>query len=126
MLLNPDEYEDARQSRDARFDGRFFVGVLTTGIYCRPVCPVKVPMKKNIQLYPSAAAAVAAGTAAAAGKTIVGGDVVAAAAAVAVAAVAVVAIAASAAVVGASAAAAAAVATDHECVVRGVRLRNVN
>jgi len=61
MLLNPDEYEDARQSRDARFDGRFFVGVLTTGIYCRPVCPVKVPMKKNIQLYPSAAAAAAAG-----------------------------------------------------------------
>jgi AraC family transcriptional regulator of adaptative response / DNA-3-methyladenine glycosylase II len=61
MLLNPDEYEDARQSRDARFDGRFFVGVLTTGIYCRPVCPVKVPMKKNIQLYPSAAAAAAGG-----------------------------------------------------------------
>lgn len=61
MLLNPDEYEDARQSRDARFDGRFFVGVLTTRIYCRPVCPVKVPMKKNIQLYPSAAAAAAAG-----------------------------------------------------------------
>jgi AraC family transcriptional regulator of adaptative response / DNA-3-methyladenine glycosylase II len=61
MLLNPDEYEDARQSRDARFDGRFFVGVLTTGIYCRPVCPVKIPMKKNVQLYPSAAAASAAG-----------------------------------------------------------------
>lgn len=61
MLLNPDDYEDARQSRDPRFDGRFFVGVLTTGIYCRPVCPVKVPMKKNIQLYPTAAAAAAAG-----------------------------------------------------------------
>lgn len=61
LLLNPDEYEDARQSRDARFDGRFFVGVLTTGIYCRPVCPVKIPMKKNVQLYPSAAAAAAAG-----------------------------------------------------------------
>jgi AraC family transcriptional regulator of adaptative response / DNA-3-methyladenine glycosylase II len=61
MLLNPDEYEDARQSRDARFDGRFFVGVLTTGIYCRPVCPVKIPMKKNVQLYPTAAAASAAG-----------------------------------------------------------------
>lgn len=61
MLLNPDEFEDARQSRDARFDGRFFVGVLTTGIYCRPVCPVKIPMKKNVQLYPTAAAASAAG-----------------------------------------------------------------
>lgn len=61
MLLNSDEYENARQSRDARFDGRFFVGVLTTGIYCRPVCPVKLPMKKNVQLYATAAAAAAAG-----------------------------------------------------------------
>ncbi len=61
MLLNPDDYEDARQSRDPRFDGRFFVGVLTTGIYCRPVCPVRVPRKENVQLYPSAAAAAAAG-----------------------------------------------------------------
>ena len=61
MLLNPDDFEDARQSRDPRFDGRFFVGVLTTGIYCRPVCPVKIPKKENIQLYKSAAAAAAAG-----------------------------------------------------------------
>ncbi|MDP6096666.1 MAG: Ada metal-binding domain-containing protein, partial [Gammaproteobacteria bacterium] len=43
VLPNLDVYEDARQSRDARFDGRFFIGVLTTGIYCRPVCPVRVP-----------------------------------------------------------------------------------
>ena len=42
MLLNPDDYENARQTRDPRFDGRFFVGVLTTGIYCRPVCPVRL------------------------------------------------------------------------------------
>lgn len=61
MLLNPDDFEAARQSRDPRFDGRFFVGVLTTGIYCRPVCPVRVPKKENVQLYPSAAAAAAAG-----------------------------------------------------------------
>lgn len=60
-LLNPDDYEDARQARDPRFDGRFFVGVLTTGIYCRPVCPVRVPKKENVQLYRSAAAAAAAG-----------------------------------------------------------------
>lgn len=60
-LLDPDEYEEARQTRDARFDGRFFVGVLTTGIYCRPVCPVRVPKKENVQLYRSAAAAAAAG-----------------------------------------------------------------
>ncbi len=61
MLLNPDDYEAARQCRDPRFDGRFFVGVLTTGIYCRPVCPVRIPKKENIQLYESAAAAAAAG-----------------------------------------------------------------
>ncbi|NKB31484.1 MAG: helix-turn-helix domain-containing protein [Pseudomonadales bacterium] len=61
MLLNPDDYEDARQCRDPRFDGRFFVGVLTTGIYCRPVCPVRIPKKENVQLYKTAAGASAAG-----------------------------------------------------------------
>lgn len=61
MLLNPDEYEQARQARDPHFDGRFFVGVLTTGIYCRPVCPVRIPKKENIRLYSSAAAAAEAG-----------------------------------------------------------------
>lgn len=61
MLLDADIYEDARQSRDARFDGRFFIGVVTTGIYCRPVCPVRVPKRENVQLYKSAAAAAAAG-----------------------------------------------------------------
>ncbi|MFZ8976951.1 MAG: Ada metal-binding domain-containing protein [Pseudohongiellaceae bacterium] len=35
--------------RDPRFDGRFFVGVLTTGIYCRPICPVRVPKKENFR-----------------------------------------------------------------------------
>lgn len=48
-------------SRDARFDGRIFVGVATTGIYCRPVCPVRKPKKANCTFYPSAAAAEAAG-----------------------------------------------------------------
>ena len=61
MLLNTDEFENARQIRDPRFDGRFFVGVLTTGIYCRPICPVRVPKKENVQLYKSAAAAAEAG-----------------------------------------------------------------
>ncbi len=61
MLLNNDEYEGARQSRDSRFDGRFFVGVLTTGIYCRPICPVRIPKKENVQLYRSAAGAAEAG-----------------------------------------------------------------
>lgn len=47
--------------RDPEFDGLFFVGVRTTGIYCRPVCPVKTPMEKNVTFYPSAAAAEQAG-----------------------------------------------------------------
>ncbi len=54
-------YEQARLSRDARFDGRFFVGVRTTGIYCRPVCPAKPPKSENISFYPTAAAASEAG-----------------------------------------------------------------
>ena len=50
MLLNTDEFENARQIYDPRFDGQFFVGVLTTGVYCRPICPVRVPKKENVQL----------------------------------------------------------------------------
>jgi AraC family transcriptional regulator of adaptative response / DNA-3-methyladenine glycosylase II len=61
VLPNLDVYEDARQSRDARFDGRFFIGVLTTGIYCRPVCPVRVPKRENVQLHRTAASAAEAG-----------------------------------------------------------------
>lgn len=53
--------ERARQARDPRFDGRFFIGVKTTGIYCRPVCPVRIPLAKNVDFYPSAAAASEAG-----------------------------------------------------------------
>jgi AraC family transcriptional regulator of adaptative response / DNA-3-methyladenine glycosylase II len=51
----------ARVSRDARFDGRFFVAVTTTGIYCRPVCPVPSPKKQNVRYYSTAAAAAEAG-----------------------------------------------------------------
>ena len=47
----------ALRSRDARFDGRFFVGVTSTRIYCRPVCTVKPPKRENCRFYPSAAAA---------------------------------------------------------------------
>ncbi|MDP1932288.1 MAG: AlkA N-terminal domain-containing protein [Gammaproteobacteria bacterium] len=61
MLLNPDDFEQARQARDPHFDGRFFIGVLTTGIYCRPICPVRIPKKENIQIYSTAAAAAEAG-----------------------------------------------------------------
>ena len=51
----------ARISRDPRFDGKFFIAVTTTGIYCRPICPVRSPKKINIRYYPTAAAAAAAG-----------------------------------------------------------------
>ncbi|MGI9219837.1 MAG: AlkA N-terminal domain-containing protein [Woeseiaceae bacterium] len=56
-----DIFERARLSRDSRFDGHFFVGVKTTGIYCRPICPANAPKKENVSFYPSAAAACEAG-----------------------------------------------------------------
>ncbi len=54
-------YERAYLSKDARFDGQFFIGVSTTGIYCRPVCPAVPPKPQNVTFYPSAAAAGEAG-----------------------------------------------------------------
>jgi len=54
-------FEQARLSRDARFDGRLFIGVKTTGIYCRPVCPANSPKSENISFYRTAAAAGEAG-----------------------------------------------------------------
>ena len=49
--------EHARMSRDRRYDGLFFSGVRTTGVYCRPVCPVRPAKAQNVSFYPSAAAA---------------------------------------------------------------------
>lgn len=54
-------YYAAFKAKDARFDGRFFAGISSTGIYCRPVCRVRMPKKENCSFYPSAAAAEAAG-----------------------------------------------------------------
>src|SRR5205823_975505 len=51
----------AVEGRDARFAGRFFLGVRTTNIYCRPGCPARVPRRENVTFFPSAAAAQAAG-----------------------------------------------------------------
>jgi AraC family transcriptional regulator, regulatory protein of adaptative response / DNA-3-methyladenine glycosylase II len=51
----------AVQSRDPRFDGMFFTAVTSTGIYCRPSCPAKTPMRANVRFYPTAAAAQRAG-----------------------------------------------------------------
>ena len=61
MLLDPVVCRQALLARDARFDGRFFTGVLTTGIYCRPICPARPPKAENCRYYPSAAAAQSAG-----------------------------------------------------------------
>ncbi len=62
---SPVHDDDARYrallARDARFDGRLFVGVRTTGIYCRPVCPVRTPRRENVRFFVSAAAAQEAG-----------------------------------------------------------------
>jgi AraC family transcriptional regulator of adaptative response/methylated-DNA-[protein]-cysteine methyltransferase len=60
-MLDTAECDRARITRDARYDGRFYTGVRTTGIYCRPVCPVRPAHSRNVCFYPSAAAAEAAG-----------------------------------------------------------------
>jgi len=51
----------AISSRDARFDGRFFTAVSSTGIYCRPSCPARTPRPENVTFFATAAAAQAAG-----------------------------------------------------------------
>jgi AraC family transcriptional regulator of adaptative response / DNA-3-methyladenine glycosylase II len=61
VLADSDLCYQAIQSRDSRFDGWFFVGVTSTGIYCRPSCPAGPPKRANVRFYPSAAAAQAAG-----------------------------------------------------------------
>ena len=61
MLLDSDQCYRALVSHDSRFDGRFFVGVGTTGIYCRPVCTARTPLRHNCSFFPSAAAAEAQG-----------------------------------------------------------------
>jgi len=59
--LDPRALYRARVSRDPRFDGKFFIAVTSTGIYCRPICPVRSPKRENIRYYPTAAAAADAG-----------------------------------------------------------------
>src|SRR5262245_9966558 len=61
MDLNPAVCYRAVQARDARYDGRFFTCVKTTGIYCRPICPARPPKIGNCRFVPTAAAAQAAG-----------------------------------------------------------------
>ncbi|MGH7006352.1 MAG: bifunctional transcriptional activator/DNA repair enzyme AdaA, partial [Alphaproteobacteria bacterium] len=61
ILLDSRVLDRARLSRDPRFDGKFFIAVTSTGIYCRPICPSPTSKSKNVIYYPSAAAAVEAG-----------------------------------------------------------------
>lgn len=61
MSLDHRQCYDALRSRDARFDGRFWVGVRTTGVYCRPVCPSRTPLARNVDFFAHPAAAEDAG-----------------------------------------------------------------
>ncbi|MGO4712473.1 bifunctional transcriptional activator/DNA repair enzyme AdaA [Bradyrhizobium sp. 2TAF24] len=60
-MLSFETCNAARLRRDAAFDGRFFTAVRTTRIYCRPVCPVKQPLTRNVSYFPTAVAAERAG-----------------------------------------------------------------
>jgi len=60
-LLADDDCYLALKAKDARFDGRFFTGVTSTGIYCRPVCRVRTPLRKNCRFFGHAAQAESAG-----------------------------------------------------------------
>jgi AraC family transcriptional regulator, regulatory protein of adaptative response / methylated-DNA-[protein]-cysteine methyltransferase len=48
-MLDFEECDSARIRRDPAYDGRFFTGVRTTGIYCRPVCPARHAQSKNVE-----------------------------------------------------------------------------
>ena len=61
MTLDPAICYEALKSRDRRFEGRFVVAVRTTGIYCRPGCPAKMPRRDHVHFYPPPAAAEDAG-----------------------------------------------------------------
>jgi AraC family transcriptional regulator of adaptative response / DNA-3-methyladenine glycosylase II len=60
-MLDADTCHAASDAKDRRFDGRFYVGVKSTGIYCRCICPARTPKRVNRTFWPSAAAAEAAG-----------------------------------------------------------------
>jgi AraC family transcriptional regulator of adaptative response / DNA-3-methyladenine glycosylase II len=60
-VLDFDSCYRAVTARDARFDGRFFTGVTSTGIYCRPICPARTPARRNVRFFAAAVAAEGAG-----------------------------------------------------------------
>lgn len=61
VALTPQECQRARLSRDPRFDGRFYVAVKTTGIFCRPICPANLPKEENVEYFLNQAQALQAG-----------------------------------------------------------------
>jgi AraC family transcriptional regulator, regulatory protein of adaptative response / DNA-3-methyladenine glycosylase II len=61
MELDRKVCDRARRSRDARFDGKFFIAVTSTRIYCRPICPARSPKDENVRYYRTAAEAQADG-----------------------------------------------------------------
>src|SRR5262249_46670200 len=61
MIVDLAICEEAWRARDPAYAGHFFIGVLSTGVYCRCVCPVRLPLRRNVQFLPTAAAAEAAG-----------------------------------------------------------------
>lgn len=61
LTMTDDTLYDALLARDARFDGRFWVGVRTTGIFCRPICPARKPRRENVAFFDSVAACLDAG-----------------------------------------------------------------
>jgi AraC family transcriptional regulator of adaptative response / DNA-3-methyladenine glycosylase II len=61
VQLDPKLCASARLARDKRFDGRFFIAVKTTGIFCRPICPARPPLERNVSYYANAAEAATAG-----------------------------------------------------------------
>src|SRR5689334_19497788 len=52
-MTNEDLYWDAVERRDRSQDGRFYVGVMTTGVYCRPSCPARRPLRRNVRFFSS-------------------------------------------------------------------------
>jgi AraC family transcriptional regulator of adaptative response / DNA-3-methyladenine glycosylase II len=57
VTLDAESMYRAMESRDRRFEGHFVIGVRTTGVYCRPGCPARMPLRRNVRFYASAAAA---------------------------------------------------------------------
>ena len=61
MIFDSDQFWRAVEARDPRFDGWVFVGVTSTGNYCRPSCPARTPKRANVRFFKTAAAAQQAG-----------------------------------------------------------------